>query len=421
DRAFDAAGEKANADLLALYRIAELAARRGPDLSETAAELLRVTVDRVGADRGCVLLAAKGGGRITPLATCVADGSDAPSIPVSRSIVDYVVRHGAGVRTTDARADDRFDSGQSIVRAGIREALCVPIEGRDGTQGVIYVDTTPSSIDVLADDDGPMFDDDRLNWLMAVGRQCGLAVDNDRYEKAIVRAERLATMGRTVAHLSHHVKNIVQGLKGGAFLIDRGLEQDDEEQIRRGWAVTSRNQARINDFVQDMLSFSKERSPVLEPGDLNAVVLDVAELARGRMPERPVTLHTDLTEPSPRALFDEDALHRAVLNVVLNAVEAVDGHEDPTVRVRTGLSDDRTTAFISVVDNGPGIPEMQLDTIFTPFESSKGARGTGLGLPVTRKILREHGGDVRAESVPGEGSRFILTVPAETLTSPDTV
>lgn len=408
-------GEQATVDLRALYRIAEIAAHRGPDLSDTAGEILDVTVSRLDADRGCVLLADKKDGRIKPLAIRVEDEPAETSIPVSRSIVDYVLRHGKGVRTTDARADERFDGEQSIVRAGIREALCVPIEGREGTLGVIYVDTTPIA-DVLIDEDddtGPKFDDGRLNWLMAVGRQCGLAVDNDRYEKAIVRAERLATMGRTVAALSHHVKNIVQGLKGGSYLIEKGLEKGDDEQIRRGWDVTSRNQARIYDFVQDMLSFSKERTPQIEPGPINDVVAEVVELARGRMPDAKITLEFEPAEPSPRAGFDAEAIHRAALNVVLNALEAVESESAPAVRVRTGTSQDGATVFIAVIDNGPGIPEGQLEAIFTPFESSKGARGTGLGLPVTRKILREHGGDVRAESRPGEGSRFLLTLPAD--------
>jgi signal transduction histidine kinase len=118
-----------------------------------------------------------------------------------------------------------------------------------------------------------------------------------------------------------------------------------------------------------------------------------------------------LKDDLPSATFDPEGIHRAVLNVVTNAIDAVEGIEGGHVIVETGHEASADVIFVAVTDNGPGIPEDQLAKIFNIFESTKGARGTGLGLAVSQKILREHGGDVIVETKPGFGCRFVLDWP----------
>ena len=114
----------------------------------------------------------------------------------------------------------------------------------------------------------------------------------------------------------------------------------------------------------------------------------------------------------PELLFDPEVMHRAVLNVVTNAIDACEKREQSRVTITTGYDSEQTAAWILVHDNGAGIPDQDLQKMFALFESRKGSRGTGLGLPVSQKILREHGGDIRVESQPGEGSVFTLEFPA---------
>jgi signal transduction histidine kinase len=114
----------------------------------------------------------------------------------------------------------------------------------------------------------------------------------------------------------------------------------------------------------------------------------------------------------PTLLFDPEALHRAILNVVTNAIDACDERDDGRVIVTAAYDDAAKTAQLIVEDNGAGIAPDDLEAIFTVFVSRKGGRGTGLGLPVTRKILEEHGGQVRVQSTVGVGSRFVLELPA---------
>ena len=169
----------------------------------------------------------------------------------------------------------------------------------------------------------------------------------------------------------------------------------------------------------DMLNYSKERVPALKLADVNTVVSEVIELAAARAEECGVKLEFRRGDDVPMAMFDEEGIHRAVLNIVSNAIDAVDGIELGAVVVQTGYDKAADMLLVAVSDNGPGIPEDQRAAIFNVFESSKGSRGTGIGLPVSRKILREHGGRVRVEGGPGQGTRFVLSWPRGNATIPD--
>lgn len=393
-----------------LYEVSEEMVSSSLSIEQLLQRLLNRTLDAVGADRGCMLVADPKDGQLNPRAVVIRRGDRSAHMPVSRSIVDYVLKNGQGVRTSDASADSRFVGGASIVREGIREALCVPMPGRYELMGVIYVDTTTASADEQSTA-GSKFDNDHLRLLAAIGRQAALAVESNRYQEAYVKAERLAAVGQTIAILSHHIKNILQGVKGGSYLVDQGLGDGDVDLIRDGWDVVQRNQDRIYHLVTDMLTFSKERQPQLEPGNLNDVVKEVYELLQPQAALNEIDLRLRIDEEMPLSSFDEEAIHRAVLNITGNAIDAVSGREGAIVEIRTGAADDGSDVWIEVADNGPGIPEDQRDDLFSLFESTKGTRGTGIGLAVSQKIIREHGGDIMVESEPDQGSRFRLIWP----------
>jgi two-component system, NtrC family, sensor kinase len=404
-------GTESVAILKTLYRITEETVSPSHSLDQILQRILQETIEAVGAERGCLLVRDPETDEL--VAKAVADQSDSGSdrgIPVSRSIVDYVRSHQQGVRTTDAREDQRFQTGQSILREGIREAICVPMQGKGGFLGVIYVDTTARDY-AAGETPRHHFTQEQLHFLMAIGRQSALAIESHRYRSALIKAERLAAMGEAVAAITHHIKNILQGIRGGVYLVDNGLERNAPDVIRQGWEIVDRNQNRIFDLVTDMLSFSKDREPDNKPSNLAEIIRDVEQMVSHRAQESGIELRIELDEHLPLSQFDPDAILRVVLNLVTNALDALEEVDDGKILVSCGYEADTDQLFVMVADNGPGIPEQQRELIFQAFYSTKGGRGTGLGLAVSRKILREHGGEILLESIVGRGTRFTLLWP----------
>jgi two-component system, NtrC family, sensor kinase len=253
---------------------------------------------------------------------------------------------------------------------------------------------------------------------MVVPRQAASAVESFRYRQALIESERLAAIGQTTAVLSHHIKNILQGIRGGSYLIDLGLKQTNTPMIQKGWRIVERNQDRIYRLVMDMLTYSKERSPMLAPEQLNSHAADVCDLMQKQAEEMGIELVRDFSPDVPISDFDAEAIHRAALNLVVNALEAVDGVEKPRVVVSTRFERSPDRLVLEVADNGPGVPPEERERIFKAFESTKGSHGTGLGLAVSRKIMLEHGGELVVEPSPQGGSVFRMTWPRMTGSAP---
>ncbi|MBN2023663.1 MAG: FHA domain-containing protein [Pirellulales bacterium] len=409
---------RARGSLRVMYHTA-LAVSHTLDIDQLLNRIMDLVFEWVEADRGCVMLVDPASKRLEPKVRRTrgrkADraGREAEKITISKTILDYVIQRGEGVLTSDARQDARWDAAASIVQAGIREAICVPMKGRYDVVGVIYIDTSTSPRDVVRQGGAPKFTQDHLKLLVAVAHQAALAVEDTRYYSAMVQAERLAAVGQTVAMLAHHVKNILQGIRGGSYLIEMGLSNEDPEVVRKGWKIVERNQNKISSLVMDMLTFSKEREPERAPANLNQVVGDVIELLESRAEEDGVALSWRPAADMQTFVFDAEAMHRAVLNVVSNALDAVaEAGADARVEVAVQWSRAEEALRVVVEDNGPGIPPETMRHLFSPFVSSKGARGTGLGLAVSQKILAEHGGQIRVQTAPGRGTRFTLELPA---------
>src|SRR4029079_14601985 len=145
-------------------------------------------------------------------------------ITISQTILDYVVDRNEGVLTSNARDYDRWDAAKSILRLGVREAICVPMQGRYDVVGVIYIDTSITPQRILQQGSANKFTQEHLKLMIAIAHQAALAIEDTLHYKAMVQAERLAAVGQTIASLSHHIKNILQGVRGGSYLIEMGMK-----------------------------------------------------------------------------------------------------------------------------------------------------------------------------------------------------
>lgn len=396
------------------------------DLDALLQRTVNVVFKVVPADHAFVLLVGEDG-RLIPKAARYRDGINAPEadedsstelpapgrpIPISRTIINEVLTKQVGVLSSNAMRDKRFGPGKSVHEFGIRSAICAPIKGRDRIIGIIHVDCSVSD---------HIYSTEQLRLLTAIGYQAGLAAENVRLYEAAIKSERLAAIGETVALLSHHIKNILQGLISGTDLVEKAIADGNTAKAGDVWPIVRRSLDRINIVILNMLAFSRPKQPLRESVNVNHVVDECIDLLTPHADELGVALITDLND-LPEIPADSAGLYQTLLNLLTNALDAV-SNDTGVITVSSEFDSMNRQVVIRVADNGVGIEPDQMDRIFEVFHSTKGQKGTGLGLTVAKKVIDEHGGEIRADSTPGEGTIFTVTLstqPDEIASSDDT-
>jgi PAS domain S-box-containing protein len=237
-----------------------------------------------------------------------------------------------------------------------------------------------------------------------------------RLQNELVQSERLAAIGQTVAGLSHYVKNILYGLKGGVYVLNKALGRQDNEKMKSGWEMIERNIGRISVLVMDLLTYSKEREPEPKKCFPNQIVEEVCTLMVAKASEHDIKITTDLDPLLGEVFMDPQAIHHPTLNLITNALDACifdpDLKEKWLVKVSTVLEKGHIIK-LEVSDNGSGMSQETADKLFTSLFSTKGQSGTGLGLLVTEKIVKENGGSINVESELAKGTTFRIYLPFE--------
>ncbi len=236
--------------------------------------------------------------------------------------------------------------------------------------------------------------------------------------REIVEAEKMAAVGQTVADLSHAIKNIAGGLKGGAFVLEKGIELDDKEYLEQGWRMLKGNVDKITKLSLDLLDYA--RSARMNPAwcDPNEPVREVADTLAMRMAENAIHLTLDLASDLGKIYVDPDAVHRCLLNLASNAVDACKAaaangggaRAKKWIRMETARPEGGGVIY-RIIDNGCGMTPEVKDKIFSSFFTTKGVGGSGIGLMLTKKIVDEHGGEIEATSREGEGAAFTIRLP----------
>jgi PAS domain S-box-containing protein len=229
-----------------------------------------------------------------------------------------------------------------------------------------------------------------------------------RLREDLIRSERLAATGQTAAGISHSIKNILDGFAGGAYVFRQGRRNDSRAKMDLGWDMIERNMQIISDLVKDLLNFSQEREPLYQSVDPAALIEDVL-VNMGLKEHERVRVRVQVDEPPRRVELDPHAFHQCLTNLVRNAAEAIPGDRKGTVTIRVAIDDDR--AVFSVIDDGAGMNPTTVEKIKGGMYSTKGSKGTGLGLLVIQKIVSEHKGTLAIESVEGKGSTFRIEIP----------
>jgi signal transduction histidine kinase len=236
-------------------------------------------------------------------------------------------------------------------------------------------------------------------------------------EQGLKQAERLATVGLTAAGLAHTIKNILSGLDGGSYMVNSSFERNDQARLKAGWEMVQRYIEQVSGLVQNLLSYSKPREPSRERVEPVRLVENVIRLYGDKARMANVDLGSKLDGGLESLMMDREAMHASLSNLVSNALDACTWDPDLDKKHRilvAARSRPQGGVVFEVTDNGPGISEENQRKVLKTFFTSKGVRGTGLGLLLTKKAVQEHNGTIDFVSKPGEGTTFRIEIPSDT-------
>jgi two-component system NtrC family sensor kinase len=297
----------------------------------------------------------------------------------------------------------------------------------EGTQAVSVMDLdrpleieTGTELDALSDAFNVMRERLReaRDELAAFTRQLEEKVEQrsrqlDAARTKLIHSDRLASLGQLAASVAHEVNNPIGSVINLTMLLRRimgsgGIPPGREEEFRRHLQRIEEETTRVGRIVSDLLSFARRSKPQRDPSDLNAIVGKTVDLLHHKLDLAGVDAKLDL-DPAPAAVpCDRSQIEQVVINLVMNAAEAVGKGGKVVVRTRQ----EPGSALLEVEDDGPGIPEDVLPRIYDPFFTTKDAgKGVGLGLAVVYGIVEAHGGSIDVDSRAGEGATFTVRLP----------
>ncbi len=236
-------------------------------------------------------------------------------------------------------------------------------------------------------------------------------------QRQLLQTERLAAIGQAVTGIQHSMKNMLNALKGGSYMVKVGIAKEDMRLLEEGWEVVQQGIESMTMLSKKMLLYAKDLRPELERTDLKELLNSIHNLVSKTTNERGIQFKTEVDPNLPEVLCDPGLIHSVVMDLVSNAIDTCaaqqyeDGGPAISVAVRHPLRSDHVV--VEITDNGEGMTEEVRRHIFTPFFSTKKRLGTGMGLTLTARMVSAHGGRMNVESRPGKGSTFQVFLPIE--------
>ncbi len=366
------------------------------DIDELLPTLMNTLFGIFKPDRGTILMYNDATGKMEQRCKQPADAQ----ITISHTVMEQTINERMSVLISDIASDERFNAAESIMTQSVISAICCPLLGKDRIMGLIYIDSQLHKMNYTKDD---------LALLNIIAANAAVAIENAQLLHEKVRAERLAAFGVAVAGISHFAKNVIAGIQGSSEIMDKALEREEMELVKKAWPILKRSNDKIRTLVQDMLSYAKPRQPDWEKGNIAQLLKEIYQSQKDRADSLCVKLQLAASKDFPDSQFDKRMLLDALLNLTTNAIEACEGITDVSVTLKAALVDN--VVRIDITDTGPGIPPEVVPRLFEPFFSTKGSRGTGLGLAVTQKAIQEHNGKLQLKTEVGKGTTFHITLP----------
>ncbi|MEW6671207.1 MAG: hybrid sensor histidine kinase/response regulator [Thermodesulfobacteriota bacterium] len=224
--------------------------------------------------------------------------------------------------------------------------------------------------------------------------------------------DHLSSLGLMISSISHGIKGLLTGLDGGMYLLDSGFAKQKQDQIQEGLDVVKIMAERIRKMVMDILYYAKERNLSWERVNVLSFANEVTQTVAPKFKKQGIKLVCEFDPSLDEFEIDPGSVHAALINILDNAVDAcVNDKSKEAHQVRFNVKDDKDHIVFFISDNGIGMDAETREKIFTLFFSSKGKKGTGLGLFISDRIIKQHGGTIEVSSTPGKGSKFSINIP----------
>lgn len=226
--------------------------------------------------------------------------------------------------------------------------------------------------------------------------------------------DQLTSLGLLVGSISHGIKGLSSSLDGGMYMMNSGLKRDDRARIDKGWDIVKRNVDRMRSMLSDILYYAKDRELQYEATDIHPFMSEIASIMESKATSFNVNFKPDFSPDLGTFTVDQTAMRSAVINVLENAFDACRkdlGKPTHQVDFVVQRDEDRKSVTVDIIDDGIGMDQETQEKIFSLFYSSKGLEGTGLGLFISSKIIKKHGGTIELSSKPGEGVHFRIILP----------
>jgi len=362
--------------------------------------LVAILVDEFKPDR-CVGVLMSDADNITGSIEANRERISDGATVFSRAIIFHACAEVCGLRIPNIVNDVRFVHDDDTVKSGAKSFLCAPLVAHGKILGAVLLEIHSSN---------RQWSDGELELLSTACGHAALALLTATLARTRLQHERLAAMGETVASISHSVKNMLQGLRSGAGAINLALGRGDIELAREGWPILARNLDRVYALTFNMLAWSRTNAPEISFVQMDPIIEDAIALVRGACERRSIAIRASIEQDMPPIPIDQTAILQVLLNVLNNAIDA---SPSKTGLVELAIAIPKTGEFVemTITDNGCGIESGSKEDVFQAFRTTKGQRGTGLGLAVARKVIHEHKGEIELTDSESGGTVCRITLP----------
>jgi signal transduction histidine kinase len=238
----------------------------------------------------------------------------------------------------------------------------------------------------------------------------------ENLEKLIVEKtelqDRLSSLGLMISSISHGIKGLLTGLDGGMYLLEKGFTRKNQSQVAEGWDIVKQMVEHIRKMVLDIIFYAKERDLRWERINALSFAKEVVKVFEPKIKDQKIEFEKDFDSNIGEFEIDAGYVHSALLNILENAADACCRDKAKAVhKITLSVKQDRNYVMFDVADNGVGMDTETCTKIFTPFFSSKGEKGTGLGLFIANKVIEQHGGEITVKSKLHQGTLFSIKMP----------